>query len=67
MQFPVCIEGHWIQWTPPVSFIYAVGQNAAWIGAAVYGRAIHNGASEGAAQQEAEQAAYCAALRVKYM
>lgn len=66
MAFLVQVEGQWIEWNPPVGLVDAIGQRAAWIAAATYGRALQRGESEASAQQEAEKAAYCAAYRVVY-
>ena len=66
MSFLVQVDGQWVEWNPPIGLVNAIGQRAAWIGAATYGRAIRQGQSEAAAQQEAEKAAYCAAYRVRY-
>ncbi len=67
MQYIVLVNGAWIEWIPPVGLSDAIGKRATWIGAITYGQTIASGASEDTAQQEAERAAYCAALRVRYV
>ena len=66
MKYIVQVSGTWIEWNPPIGLVDAIGNRAAWVAATAYGHAIHRYASETIAQQQAEQAAYCLAYRVKY-